>query len=1010
MATSKGASLYVGILGAARHYLQSRRAQSPWVEASLAGASRVPWPAIWAWLARVSGRALLLLDTGLRRLGRLVHHAPARGRRAVVDLHQLAGGHGALAGSRWFGELWPGWSRDLRSRLGPTLAAGGTTAAVAVRLGGGLLRAAWRETSWVVVAWLALAGRIALLVSLILVCLIVILAHLAFRLFHHLYARARRLAVTYWPSIRSGLLVAGNVALFGITLFLALSLVLLLAILAGSGALASGALLQGRRAAMAGSRRLAELWPGWSQEVRTRSVRTLSAAGALAGAALGATGRLVYTVWTETSWVLAAFAWCALAGGLLALEGVSGVAIAGYTYDYVRRDLPAVAAIDEKSPPLSVQILDRNGQLLYELFDSQLGARIWVPLAEMPLNIQQATIATEDATFYENPGFSFRGMLRAAIWNLTNPEGRLQGGSSITQQLVKNVLIPPEERHRPSFVRKIKEMLLASEVTRRYSKDDILERYLNLVFYGNLSYGIEAAAQGHFGKPARELSLAEAALLAGLPQAPALYSPFVNPEGAKRQQELVLERMVDRGFISPEEMAAAQAEELHYSPRRLDIKAPHFVMHVRDLLEERYGRRLFSEGLKVTTSLDLGLQEEGERIVREHVERIGAYGASNASLVALQPATGEILALVGSADYFNEAIQGQINMALAPRQPGSAFKPLTYLTAFLKGFTPATMLVDARTTFPDGANPPYVPESVDGRYRGRVSAREALASSLNVPAVRAIQYAGVHEVIDVAHRMGITDLNRENWYGLSLTLGGGEVKLLDLAFAYGVLANNGLMAGVPVQGPRLESLRALDPVAILKVETKRGKVAEEFEGPATQQVVPAPHAYLITNILSDARARLLLFAPNSPLFLADQRPAAVKTGTTDDWRDTWTIGYTPDLVVGVWVGNADNAPMRPTLSVLTAAPIWKEFMEAALAGTPPSAFEMPPGVVEATICTTSGLLANGRCPSRQELFVEGTQPQQQELVPHGVPNGVQPVANRSEPAREPEKDRKKKKR
>ncbi|MBI2911314.1 MAG: transglycosylase domain-containing protein [Chloroflexi bacterium] len=727
-------------------------------------------------------------------------------------------------------------------------------------------------------------------------------------------------------------------------------------------------------------------WPECWWALRARWDHSVVAAQIYGGPGVRVLAGSARVARDESLWILAALAWSALSGIIIVFLILTALAGAREVHARVVEGLvaglPPLESIDELSPPLSANIFDRHGTLLYELFDPATGRREWIPLSQMPWTVQQATIATEDGNFYDNPGFNVRGILRAAYWNMTEGDGRLQGGSSITQQLVKNLFIPPEERSVPSLIRKMRELILAWKLTDRFSKNEILERYLNLVYYGNLSYGIEAAAENYFGKPASELTLAEAALLAGLPQAPALYSPLVNPAWAKAQQELVLGRMVSLGFITSEEREEALQEELHYQPTLFEIRAPHFVVYVKELLEQRYGPRLYRDGLRVTTSLDLDLQQEGERIVQTQVEKMRPYQAANAGLVALRPATGEIIAFVGSADYFDDQILGQVNMALSERQPGSAFKPITYLTAFLKGYTPATVLLDAPSSFPDGINPPYRPESVDGKYRGRVTVRDALASSLNIPAVRALQFAGVQETINVAHRMGINDLNRHNWYGLSLTLGGGEVKLLDLAFTYAVLANNGVMAGDPIRAKRKEGFRSLDPVAILKVETAAGEVLEEFKEPVTEEIVPAPYAHLVTSILSDRRARLLLFSPSAPLFLDGGRPAAVKTGTTDDWRDTWTMGYTPDIVTGVWVGNANNDPMRrQVLSVQTAAPIWKAFMERALEGTPPTPFTRPPGLVEVPICVTSGLRSNGHCPTRTELFVEGTAPKRVEPTP-----------------------------
>ncbi len=668
----------------------------------------------------------------------------------------------------------------------------------------------------------------------------------------------------------------------------------------------------------------------------------------------------------------------AMAGLLFLVVAIAAGAGAGYAY--LIRDLPSAEAIVEHPVSLTTKIYDRNGEILNEIFDPQLGKRTTVPLDQIPEHLIHATLATEDASFYQHQGVNFRGMIRAAYSNMFG-EGDLQGGSSITQQLVKNVLIPEKERMERSLsqtnlTRKAKEILLAVEITRRYPKDKILEMYLNEIGYGNLSYGIEAAAQSYFGKSANELGLAESALLAGLPQAPSLYSPLENPKLAKKRQSDVLELMVRNDYITEYEAEAARREELRFAPQKFPIKAPHFVMYVREVIKEKYGAEaLFRGGLRVYTSLDLKLQETAERIARDRVAQLKAYNASNAALVAIRPQTGEVMAMVGSVDYFDPDISGQVNVAMAERQPGSSFKPFTYLTAFMKGYSPATVLMDVPSEFPNPPHPPYRPENVDGKFLGPISVRLALANSVNIPAIKALQYAGVEDTIDTAHRMGITTLNQEGAYGLSLTLGGGEVKLLDLVYAYSVLANGGTMAGQTVSpAARQPGLRELDPVAVLRVEDSTGKVLEEFREPQTKQIASLQQTYLVTNILSDNQARTLLFAPRGPLELSG-RPAAVKTGTTDDWRDTWTVGYTPDLVAGVWVGNANNQAMKRTLSVLTAAPIWHDFMEETLKGTPAKPFQRPPGLEDVQVCATSGLLPSSYCPKTvKELFVKGTAP------------------------------------
>lgn len=640
------------------------------------------------------------------------------------------------------------------------------------------------------------------------------------------------------------------------------------------------------------------------------------------------------------------------------------------TYQSTVGDLYSLDRIINEDTPRSTKIYDRNGKLLYEAMDRNFGKRTIVPLSEVSPYVVKATISTEDGNFYQNSGLNLRGMARAAWNNLTNEES-IQGGSSLTQQLVKNVLIPEEERYQPSLARKLKETALALEINKHYSKEHILEWYLNRVYYGNLSYGIEAAAQSYFGKSAKELDLAESAMLVGLPQAPALYSPLVSPELAKERQATVLDLLTKRGLITKEEAEAAKSKELQYQTPSLDIRAPHFVLYVIDLLKQKYGTEALSGGLSVTTTLDLDLQTLGESLVSQHANRLKPHGISDAALVAIDPRTGEVLTMVGSADYYNPDIGGQINMAVSERQPGSTFKPFTYLTAFIKGYTPATILQDVPTTFPDGANPPYSPKNVDDKFRGPVTVRQALAMSLNVPAVQTLAAVGIKDVLNAAHSLGITTL-KADYYGLSLTLGGGEVSLIDMVFAYGAFANGGTLAGARLDSPP-EGHANITHTSILKIEDERGKVLWQHS-PQSHKVITPEQAYLITNILSDNEARTPMFGPSSQLVLSS-RQAAVKTGTTDDLRDMWTIGYTPHFTVGVWVGNADNSSMGQVYSSTTAAPIWRDFMEYALSGVPAVAFSRPPGIIDAVVCAVPVDSRTQRCPKLvKDIFINGTVP------------------------------------
>ena len=601
-------------------------------------------------------------------------------------------------------------------------------------------------------------------------------------------------------------------------------------------------------------------------------------------------------------------------------------------------DLPSPDTLLNRLSFKTTQIFDRNGNLLYEVYDKNGGKRTPIHLGDMPPHLINATIATEDQDFYLNVGFDPKGIARA-IWQNLSAGQIVSGASTITQQLAKNVLLDQEERTDQSYTRKLREMVLAFQISQRFSKDRILEMYLNEIYYGHLSYGIEAAAQTYFGRHASELTLAEAAMLAGLPQAPSRYDPLVDPLAAKDRQAHVLDRMVNQGYITREEAEQAKAEELHFrADRDVRIQAPHFVMYVRQLLEQKYGANLlYRGGLKVTTTLNLDWNRMAENSIRDHLQYLRKQNANNAALVSIDPKTGEILAMVGSKDYNDPNIDGQVNVALAKRQPGSTIKPLVYVTAFSKGWAPATIIVDERTYFPNAPGlPPYTPHNFDGKFDGAMTIRHALANSKNIPAVKALMYVGIPEFVKVADSMGVHFENPQV-YGLSLGLGGGETRLLDMTGAYAALANNGVY---------------LPPVAILRIEDSEGRVLEEYEPPEGRQVVSPVQAYMITSILSDNTAREPLQGPDSPLKLT--RPAAAKTGSTDSYRDSWTIGYTPDLATGVWVGNTDNSPMKEVLGSMGAGRIWNQYMEDVHVGTPPADFVVPPGIKEYRLCKETG--------------------------------------------------------
>jgi len=519
--------------------------------------------------------------------------------------------------------------------------------------------------------------------------------------------------------------------------------------------------------------------------------------------------------------------------------------------------LPDPLAQRASSP--TTQIYDRHGQLLYEVIDPHAGKHTPLPLADIPLILQQATIATEDASFYTNPGVDLRAILRAVWINLRGGEV-LSGGSTITQQLARNLLLSPQERYQRTLARKLRESILAWYLARRYSKDEILELYLNETYYGNFAYGVEAAAQAYFGKSTAELDLAEAALIAGLPQAPSAYNPLVDPQAARARQAVVLNLMVKAGYITPQEAALAKAEPLHFAASPFPIRAPHFVMYVRELLEQEFGLGMLPRGLRVYTTLDLDWQEMAQAVVRRHLADLANRREgpdphlSDAALVALDPHTGEVLVMLGSPDYFDPAIDGAVNVALMPRQPGSAIKPLTYAAAFdptrPQPYTPATLIADVRTAFLTKEGQPYVPVNYDFTYHGPVLARRALACSYNLPAVKVLQQVGVDQMAGLARRLGITTFTDMERFGLALTLGGGEVRLLELTAAYAAFANEG---------------RRVTPVAITRVEDAQGRVLRRWRPELGEQVLDPRVAYLITDILSDDWARMPAFGEGSVL-------------------------------------------------------------------------------------------------------------------------------------------------
>lgn len=640
-----------------------------------------------------------------------------------------------------------------------------------------------------------------------------------------------------------------------------------------------------------------------------------------------------------------------------------------YLYNWLFVDMPELNALQAGLALPSTRIYDRHGRLLYEIVDLYGGSHRAVRLDEMASCMPAATISTEDANFYSHPGVDLEGVARALWINIRGGEIRA-GGSTITQQVARNLLLTKEPIKDRSLRRKLQESILAIRLNNEYSRDEILTLYLNQTYYGNLAYGIEAASRIYFSKPPDALSLAECAMLAGLPQAPAEYNPLTNPEAAKNRQEIVLDLMVKHDKIAAAEAEIAKTEKLTFSASPFDILAPHFVAAVWTQLERDFADELYIGGLEVYTTLDLDWQNAAESIARRHLEELNnpidgspSKEARNAALVALDPYTGQILAMLGSPDYFNEQIDGNVNAALAPRQPGSALKPFTFAAAFdpvrTEPWTPATMILDVSTPFVTRRLESYTPSNFGLVEHGPVLIREALASSYNIPAVVALDHIGVESLVNLATRLGITTLTDTSRFDLSLTLGGGEVRLLELSAAYAAFANNG---------------QRVDPVYLLEVRNSEGEVLYDWRPPALGKPELDPRvAFLINDILSDEKARVPAFGTNSALNIG--RISAAKTGTTTDYRDNWTIGYTPNLVVGVWVGNADNTPMRDVSGISGAGPIWNDFMRTVLLGQPEFAFDMPPGLERRQICATSGLLPTDACPKRiWEWFIEGTTP------------------------------------
>lgn len=691
---------------------------------------------------------------------------------------------------------------------------------------------------------------------------------------------------------------------------------------------------------------------------------------------------------------------------VLALLAAAGTLAGGLTLAvllaWASRDLPDPSRLITRQVPQSTKIYDRTGaKLLYELHGDE--QRTQVALADIAETAKWATIAVEDRRFYEHQGFRLRSVMRAILAN-TLAGGKVQGGSTITQQLIKNAILSPDRTYR----RKLKELLLAERLEQKFTKDEILTMYFNEIPYGSTAYGIEAASRAYFGKSAKSLDLAESAMLAAIPKGPTYYSPYgSHREELVTRMHLVLTLMAEQGYITAAEADAGKRVDIlaRVQPKREPIVAPHFVMYVRELLTEQFGERVVEQGgLTVTTTLDTGVQEMAEDAVAKHAEKNQkTYQSSNAALVAIDVPTGQILAMVGSKDYFDDAIDGQVNVALRPRQPGSSFKPLVYASAFAKGYTSATLLEDVATTFPTSVGA-YEPKNYDGKEHGLVTVRTALAGSLNIPAVKMLDLVGMDTVLDLADRLGYTTLRDRSRFGLSLVLGGGEVKLLEHTSAYAAFAADGIRRPA---------------AAILSVKDAGGTMRFEWTQPPETRVLDAEAVRTLTNILMDNDARAFTFGTNSPLAFRD-RPVAAKTGTTNDYRDAWTMGYTPSLAVGVWAGNNDGKPMNRAGGTLAAAPIWRSFLDAMLKGKAVEPFPAPlpipddlkpvlrgvdPGVVRVRIDRTTGKRATEFTPPE---LVEEREYRELHTILHSVrrddPRGPPPERPEDDPMYRPWED------
>src|SRR5438876_4883041 len=657
----------------------------------------------------------------------------------------------------------------------------------------------------------------------------------------------------------------------------------------------------------------------------------------------------------------------ALSGLFIAGAAFLGTAVAA-TVGYFAADLPAAHDLATVPVPLSTFIYDRTGEhLLYTLEDER---RELVELGQVPEKMQQATISIEDKTFWSNPGIDVGGIVRAMQANSAAGTIR-QGGSTITQQLIKTRLLGDE----PTVTRKIKEAILAVEATRTFSKQEILEMYFDQIFYGNQAYGVKAAARTYFGvADLNQLALGQLALRAGLPQAPSESDPVQNPTAAAARRALVLDAMVEYGFVSQAQADAAKTEPIKVTPAATSLYAPHFTFRAREQLINLLGEKAaYRGGYRVYTTLDYNMQQLAEKEVKEHVDGLKFANVGNAALITMDPTTGEILAYVGSKDYYDHSpkVQGDYDVAgIGVRQPGSTFKLFTYLTGMLKGgMTASTVLNDIEFTMPDGSGKSYSPKDATKEQHGPTTIRQALRESLNLPALNVTRMVGVDAIIDTVHQLGIQrDWDRSR-LGLSFGIGAGEMRLIDMASAYQVVANYG---------------RRIEPTFISRILDSTGKVVKDFTKPETKQVIDERYAWIMTNILKDNTDPVhgsFVFGP----FTTIGRPAALKTGTTDNLQDVLAIGYTPTRLTAIWMGNSDNSEMQGISSALGPGLLWRDYMKTVVGALPPDDFKRPAGIVDKVVCVNpaltggngSGLLPGPNCPSNfrwTEQYVQGTEP------------------------------------